>query len=77
MIGTNVRMEVLVTDRLTARTPGSADPVLGSWARNGAQRDSLYWMIHEHCIPASKSDVAAAWFAAGLVSLALLAVPVL
>jgi len=77
MIGINVRMEVLVTDRRTAPTPDSADPVLGSWSRNDAQRDSLYWIIHEHCIPASKSDVAAAWFAVGVVSLALLAVPAL
>ena len=77
MIGTDVRMEVLVTDRLTARTPGSADPILGRWPRNGAQRDSLYWVIHEHWMPASKSDVAAAWFAAGLAGLVLLAVPAL
>lgn len=63
-----------MTGTLTARTLISAASILESRLGRSARRDTLYAPIDEHHTAASNSDVAAAWLAAGLVGLGLLAV---
>jgi len=67
-------MESSVTGTLTAGTLVSTTSVLKGRFARGERSDAIYAPIDEHRTAASNSDVAAAWLAAGVVGLGLLAV---
>lgn len=67
-------MESSVTGTLTAGTLVSTTSVLKARLARGGGPEAIYAPIDEHRTAASNSDVAAAWLAAGLVGLSLLAV---
>ncbi len=64
----------VTTDTLTAGTLVSTTSVLKSRLGRGERGDAIYAPIDEHRTAASNSDVGAAWLAAGVVGLGLLAV---
>lgn len=68
-------MENSVTDILTAQTLVSAasNLILEGRLERAARRDTLHAAIEERGTAATTGDIAAAWLAAGLVGLTLLA----